>query len=238
MLWIVVSAFIVASISLWFGYRHLLYLDQITPRNLSFTLLAVVFIFLILQWMNRAGLFPEAVAGATMANAYASVFGFFTGAAVQQYFQKTESGDIVYVNRSFWTDIVPNVIAIGLILFGIQRTSLLSDLPFTPIRVTSGLSIMAIGLYSFTIRLIPEFRKNGLILLDRKIKWDNFITYSWYSENVIEIEYKRNDTLKSFKTMIPNEDHLLIEKILSDKIKERLEKEEFDEYEDLDNDNL
>lgn len=233
MLWIIVSAFIVAVLSIFLGYKRLLYIDQVTPRRLSLTLLGIVFLFLILQWMHRIGYFPEAIAGAVMANVYASLFGFFLGAAIQQFQQKRDFGEIIYVNRSFWTDIFPNLVALGIILFGIQRTALLSDLPFTPIRVTSGLSIIAVGAYSFTIRLVPEIRKKGLILLDRKISWENFFTYSWYSEGVIEIEYKLNDTIRSFKTMIPDEDELFVEKILSEKIAEKLEKDEFDEYEEL-----
>lgn len=231
MLWIVVSAFIISLFSTWGGYKRLLYLDKIAPRNLSITLLAVLFLFLVLQWMHRIGYFPEAVAGAVMANAYASAFGFFLGAAIQQFMQKKDAGDIIYVNRSFWTDILPNIIAIGIILFGIQRTAIFSDLPVTPIRVTSGLSIMAIGAYSFTIRLVPELRTKGLILLDRKISWDNFFTYSWFSEGIIEIEYKLNDSIRSFKTMIPEEDHLFVEKILSEKIVEKLENDEDSEFE-------
>ncbi|MBD3615580.1 MAG: hypothetical protein HUJ22_03330 [Gracilimonas sp.] len=233
MIWIVVSAFIITILSIWLGYKRLLYIDQITPRNLSITLLCVVILFLILQWMHRIGYFPEAVAGAVMANVYASLFGFFIGAAYQQFKQKSDSGEILYVNRSFWTDIFPNIVAIGIILFGIQRTSLFSDLPFTPIRVTSGLSIIAIGAYSFTIRLVPELRTKGLILLDRKISWDDFFTYSWFAEGVIEIEYKLDGKIRSFKTMIPDEDELFVEKILSEKIAEKLEKDEFDEYEEL-----
>lgn len=234
MLWIVVSAFIIASLSLWLGHTKLLYIDQITARNLSYTLIGVLFLFLILQWLHRAGYFPEHIAGAFMANVYASVFGFFTGAAFQQFNQKSNCGEIIYVNRSFWTDIFPNIVAIGIILFGIQRTSLFSELPFTPIRVTSGLSIIAIGVYSFTIRLVPELRAKGLILLDRKISWDDFFTYSWYSENVIEIEYKLKGKIRSFKTLISEEDQLFVEKFLTTKISEKLEKDEFDEYEELD----
>ncbi|MEX0844057.1 MAG: hypothetical protein WD022_02205 [Balneolaceae bacterium] len=233
MIWIVVSAFIVAVLSIYMGFKRLFYLDQITPRNLSYTLVGVIFIFLILRWLHFFGYFPEAVAGAVMANVYASLFGFFTGAAYQQFKQKSNFGEIIYVNRTFWTDIFPNIIAIGIILFGIQRTSLFSELPFTPIRVTSGLSIIAVGAYSFTIRLVPELRAKGLILLDRKITWDDFFTYSWYSENVLEIEYKLNDDIRSFKTMIPDEDQLFVEKLLSNKIAEKLEKDEFDEYEEL-----
>ncbi|MDR9418790.1 hypothetical protein [Gracilimonas sp.] len=228
MIWIVVSAFIVALLSIGLGYKRLLYIDQITPRNLSITLLAVVFLFLILQWMHRIGYFPEFIAGAVMANVYSSLFGFFTGAAIQQFNQKSDYGDIIYVNRSFWTDIFPNIIAIGIILFGIQRTSLLSDLPFTPIRVTSGLSIIAVGAYSFTIRLVPELRAQGIILLDRAISWDDFFTYSWYSEGVIEIEYKQDGAIRTFKTMIPDEDELFVEKILTEKIAEKLEDDELE----------
>ncbi|MDZ7807059.1 MAG: hypothetical protein U5K71_08075 [Gracilimonas sp.] len=183
--------------------------------------------------MHRLGHFPEAAAGFTMANVYASLFGFFFGASIQQFNQKKNCGKILYVNRSFWTDILPNVLAIGVILFGIQRTSILSDLPITPIRVTSGLSIIAFGMYGLTIRLVPEFRENGLILLDRKIKWDDFISYSWFSEGVIEIEYKKNDVIKSFKTMVPEEDELYLEKTLSKKIAEKLENDDFSEYKEL-----
>jgi hypothetical protein len=233
MIWIVVSAIATAAISTWLGHKRLIYLDQLTVRNISYTLIGVLTLFLILQWMHRIGYFPEAIAGTVMANVYSSLFGFFMGAAVQQFQQKTNCGEIVYVNRSFWTDIFPNLAAIAIILFGLQRTSLFSDLPFTPIRVTSGLSIIAIGAYSFTIRLVPEIRKDGLILLDRKISWEQFFTYSWFSESVIEIEYKLDEKIRSFKTMIPNEDHLLVEKILSEKIAEKLEKDEFDEYEEL-----
>lgn len=229
MLWIVVSTITVSLISIYAGHSRLLHIDQVNPRRLSISLLLVLFVFLILQWMHRIGYFPEAAAGFTMANVYASLFGFFVGAAFQQFNQKKNAGTILYVNRSFWTDILPNVIALGVILFGIQRTSILSDLPLTPIRITSGLSIIAIGLFGLTIRLVPEFRDKGLILLDRMISWDDFITYSWYSEGVIEIEYKQKGAIKSFKTMVPEEDELFVEKTLSKKIAEKLENDEFEE---------
>lgn len=233
MLWIIVSIIVVSLLSIWLGHKHFLYLDDITPRNLSYTLLGVLFVFLVLRILHFYGYFPEAVAGAFMANVYASLFGFFAGSAWQQYRQKVDSGKILYVNRSFWTDILPGIVAIGVILFGIQRTSVFSDLPFTPIRVTSGLSIMAVGFYGLTIRLVPEIRRKGLILLDRKIDWDDFISYSWYSENVIEIDYRLHGKITTFKTMIPEEDQLHVERILADKMAEKIEKEEFDEYEEL-----
>lgn len=233
MLWIVVSTLLVSLVSLYLGYSRLLHIDQITVRRLSFSLISTLLLFLILQWLHRVGYFPEAAAGFTMANVYASLFGFFSGAAIQQFNQKKNADKILYVNRSFWTDILPNVIALGVILFGIQRTSILSELPMTPIRITSGLSIIAVGLYGLTIRLVPEFRKIGLILLDRMIKWENFVSYSWYSQGVIEIDYKQNGSIKSFKTMVPDEDELYVEKTLTKKIAEKLENDEFDEYKEI-----
>lgn len=234
MFWTIILAFATALIGGWIGYKHFINLDNITPRNLSIFLLVVALLFLILQWMHRQGWFPEAVAGAFMAALYALIFGFFLGMALQQYQQKTRCGEILYVYRTFLSDILPNLAAIALILFGIFRTSLLTpELPFTPIRVTSGLSLIAIGLYVFTIRPIPEFRKKGLILLDCKIDWDNFLSYKWYSEYILEIEYEKDDKLKTFRTMIPADDHVRIEKVLSEIIAQKLDKEQFDEYEEL-----
>lgn len=234
MIWIILSASAVALISLYLGFGRLIYLDQVNKRNLSFTLLSVLVILLGLQMLHSFGLFPQETAAATMTNVYASIFGFFSGAAIQQYRQKIETGSIEYVQQSFWIDIFPNVVALALILFGIQRTSLLSDLPVTPIRLTSGLSIIAVGFWGFTIRLVPEFRKKGIILLDRFIDWDNLFTYSWYSEHVIEIEYTQSDQIKSFRTMIPQEDHMKVEKLLSKKMSEKIEKESFEDYEEVD----
>jgi len=71
MLWIVVSTFIVSVISIYLGHSRLLYIDQITVRRLSISLLSVLILFLILQWLHRIGYFPEAAAGFTMANVYA-----------------------------------------------------------------------------------------------------------------------------------------------------------------------
>lgn len=233
MIWIYVSTFIVALISTWLGYKRWLYWDQINLRNSLITAMVLMGVFMILQWLHWAGYFPEAVAGAFMANMYASLFGFFTGAAIQQYLQKVNSGKVLYVNRSFWTDILPGILALALILFGIQRTSLFSDVPLTPIRLSSGLSIMAVGFYSLTIRLVPEFREKAWILIDRKISWKTILSYSWYAEGVLEIEYKLNGKIRTFKTMISPEDEQTIEHLLSRKIAEKLEEEKDSDIEIL-----
>ncbi|MTI87544.1 MAG: hypothetical protein FH748_06200 [Balneolaceae bacterium] len=234
MLWIIISASLVALISIYLGYSRLVYLDQINKRNLSISLLLILALFLVLQLLHSLGWFPQEIAAGTMTSVYASIGGFFGGAALQQFRQKSSSGPIEYVHNSFWTDIFPNVVALGLILFGIQRTSLLGDLPVTPIRFTSGCSILAVGCWGFTIRLVPEFRAKGIILIDRLISWDQLFAYSWYSEHVIEIEYLKDEKVKSFKTMVPDDDHLEIEQLLSSKMAQKIENESFDEYEEVD----
>lgn len=227
MFWTILAAIITSIIAMWIGYIRKIYLDQITSRNLSITLLATALLLLLLQILHQNGFFPEALAGGFMAAVYALFFGFFAGTAFQQYRQKTQSGEILYVNRSFLSDILTNIAAIILILFGIYRTSLLTpEIPFTPIRVTSGLSLISVGLYVFTLRPVPEFRRKGIILLDRIISWDDFIAYSWFSEKVIEIEYEREESIRTFKTMVPDDDQVMLEKLLSDKMKEKLEQKE------------
>ena len=132
-----------------------------------------------------------------------------------------ESGNIEYVHQSFLTHILPNLVALALILFGLQRTSLLGELPATPIRLSSGISIMMVGFWGFTIRLVPEMRQRAIIILDRKISWDSLVSYSWFSERVISIEYELNGHIKEFRTMIPDEDHLQTEELLNKKLLEK-----------------
>ena len=91
----------------------------------------------------------------------------------------------------------------------------------TPIRVSSGFSIVAFAVWGLTLRLVPEFRQHGIILLDYKIDWENFLNYSWYLIEVIEIEYQQNDWIKHFKTFIPHVDHSILEDILRKKMMEK-----------------
>ncbi len=223
MLWIIVTASITGLISIYFGYQRLLYVHQINARNLSVSMAVGLAIFTILLVLYRSGIMSEQVGAAIITNVYASLTGFFGGAAFKQYQTKRNSGIVRYAHRSFLTDHASIIMALGVILFGIFRTSLFTDLAITPIRFSSGLSFIAFGFWGMTLRLVPEFRQEGIILLDNEIKWDDFLNYKWFLEDVIEIEYEQSEVIKSFKTSIPPEDQLIIEDLLRSKMMEKVE---------------
>ena len=85
---------------------------------------------------------------------------------------------------------------------------------------------MAIGIWGYTIRMVPEFRKKGIILIDSLIDWEDFLGYKWYTEDVLEIEYLYDDTIRSFKTLIPSEEQMKVETMLALKMKEKVEEKD------------
>ncbi len=225
MIWTIISAIIVFSFGLWFGNKKTLHLDQITLRVCLVFSTILLALFLVLRLLNDIGLFPEAIAGAFMASIYALVAGFLIGNSYGQYNSKLELGVIEYVNRSFAADTLPNLIALTLIIAGIARTSIFNDLAITPIRFASGLSIVGLGFLGLTLRLTPEFRRKGIVLIDRHVLWKDFISYKWCDENVLEIEFLYSDVLTSYRTVIPMEERVRIEALLKKKLIEKLEKE-------------
>ncbi len=225
MIWTIISAIIVFSVGLWFGLKKNLHLDQITSRSVLFFCTIILALFLILRLLNDLGFFPEAIAGAFMASMYAFVAGFLLVNSYGQYSSKLELGDIEYVNRSFASDTLPNLIALSLIIAGIARTSIFNDLAITPIRLASGLSIIGLGILGLTLRLTPEFRRKGIVLIDRHVLWKDFISYKWSDENVLEIEFLYSEVLSSYRTVIPMDERAKIEALLKKKLIEKLEKE-------------
>src|SRR5699024_6373244 len=114
---------------------------------------------------------------------------------------------------SFWTDIAPNLIAIFLVAYGIYRTGVLTLGPFTGISITSGLSLVGFGFWGWTVHVVPEFRKEGLLMLDQFVPWKQVVAYKWKSEESLQIDYlTRNKKLSEFVTYIPPEDQLLLER--------------------------
>ncbi len=223
MLWILITAGITFLISGYFGFKQLLYLYKLTPRNIALSTIFGLLIFTLLLFLYRLELMSEQVGAAIISNVYASVAGFFGGAAINQYQTKTNAGRILYSNRSFLSDHASVIVAIAIILFGLYRISIFTQLPVTPIRVSSGMSFIAFGFWGMTLRLVPEFRQKGIILLDMLIEWKDFLNYQWFYEEVIEIEYEQDETIRFFKTHIPPEDQLAIEDVLRAKMKEKME---------------
>lgn len=223
MIWILISSIFTSSLSFWFGYKRLFFLYQITLRKFLLFLVISLLVYSLLLFLFKIEILSEAVAGATITNVYASIFGFFTGSSINQYSTRTKSGTVLYCNRTFVSEYLPVIIALGMILFGVYRSAIFSDLVVTPIRVSSGLSLLAIGLWGITLRPVPEFRAKGIVVLDSLVKWDKMLSYQWYTEEILEIEYTQDDSIRSFKTLIPPEDQLEVERLLGKKMREKLE---------------
>lgn len=220
--------FVVFLASAFAGNQSWFTLDRLTKENvLNGTLLVLAF-FTLLMVAYVLGFFPQSVAAPFMMSLYSVIAGFFMGYAVRLLTHRSKSGDILYQHRSFWVDHAPNLLAIILILYGIYRTSVLSDMPVTGIRLTSGISLICFGLFSWTLKVVPEFRSKGIMLLDRYIHWKEVISWSWQSESVVVIEYftkehKEDERIKQFATSIPEEERKELEVILKSKM------DEFDE---------
>lgn len=222
MLWIIVTASASMLLSTLLGYKRVLYVHQLGVRNLSITGAIGATIFTIMVFLSHIGLMSEDIGAAIITNVYASLTGFFGGAALDQYRIKKTSGDILYSHRAFLSDHASVITALVIILWGMYRTSIFTELTITPIRISSGLSLIGFGFWGLTLRLVPEFRSNGIILLDYNIPWTDFLNYSWFLEDIIEIEYNLNDTIKYFKTSIPIEDQGIVEDVLRAKMMEKV----------------
>lgn len=225
MIWILISVIITSCVSFWLGYRRLFFLYQVTLRKFLLFSLITLSIYSLLLFLFKVELLSEAVAAAIITNVYSSIFGFFTGSSFTQYSTRVNSGKILYCNRSFVSEYLPVIMALGMILFGVYRTSLFSDLAVTPIRISSGLSLLSIGFWGITLRPVPEFRVNGIILLDSMVDWKDMLSYEWYTVEVLEIEYTQDNSIRNFKTLIPPEDQLKIERLLSKKMNQKLEED-------------
>lgn len=185
------------------------------------TVMGVLTVMTIANWM---GILTQQIAANLTMGIYTVAAGFFSGYGLKLISFRNTSGYTEYVYRSFWTDIAPNLIAVILVAFGIYRTGLLTLGPFTGIGITSGISLIAFGFWGWTIRVVPEFRNNGLLFLDQYIDWEKLVSYTWTEEETIEIDYLTDgQKLTSFSTYIPEEDRLIIERILGKKLKENEE---------------
>lgn len=208
-------------LAFWMGYRRVLRLQHLTQRRVVNGFLgAMVMLTLIsaAQWMN---LLSQDIAAHFTMFLYCLMAGFFFGFAIKMVSLKQNVSEIKYVYRSFWTDAAPNIIAIMILVFGIYRTGLLHFGPYTGIGITSGLSLLGFGFWGLTVKIVPEFRDKGILILDQCVSWPKVVSYRWESENVLLIEYYTEDEkLTDFTTYIPPEDELVIERLLAKKLKE------------------
>lgn len=206
------------------GFRQMLRLEHLNEARVANGVLVAVIILTIMSFAHLSGFFSQSVAAKVTMSLYTIAGGFFIGYGIKLISIRQKAGDIEYMHRSFWTDVAPNIIAIALFVFGIYRTGVLQWEYFTGIGITSGLSLIGFGFWGWTIRIVPEFRDEGVLVLDKMIKWKKIVAYRWESENTFLIEYlNQQKNISEYKTFIPSEDELIIEKLLSRKIKEHEE---------------
>lgn len=218
--------------SYWFGYRQYLKLEHLNRKNLTGTLVGAMILLTLLTLAHWIGLFPETVAAHITMGLYMVAAGFFFGNGTKLIVQKKRAGLVEYMHRSFWIDIAPNLISALLVAYGIYRTGILSMGPFTGIGITSGLSLIGFGFFGWTVRIVPEFRSKGILILDQFIEWKNVLAYEWFSEEVLVIDYMTNSRkICEFSTSIPPEDRLPVERLLGRRIKEHEEERKTELFE-------
>lgn len=224
-MWILILFLILTAIAGFYtGKMPWFKLENLNSRVILNTTVIVLSVFTILMIAYSLGYFPQEIAAPFMMVVYSVLAGFFIGYAYRMFNSRVNSGSILYQNRSFLVDHAPNFFAMALILFGVYRTGILTDIPLTGIRITSGISIIAFGLLGLTVKVVPEFRTKGIMFLDRFIHWKHIVAWKWVSEDVIVIEYLEErpaqNEIRQFMTKIPAEERKQAESILKMKMDE------------------
>lgn len=225
-MWILSFLMIFAAIAgSYAGYQPFIKFERLNKNNLLNGSLIIFSLFTLLIVLYNFGYFPQSVAAPFMTGVYSFLAGFFIGYATRLFHIRRGSGNVLYQYRSFWVDHAPTLLGIGLIIYGIFRTSLFTELPVTGIRLSSGISLMSFGFFTWTIKPIPEFRSKGILFLDKLIKWENVISWGWESEEVVTVDYITEqkiseERLREFQTFVPVEDKKELEMVLKSKMDE------------------
>lgn len=224
MIFLIAILCVLFGLAFWGGYHRIFRLEHLNEKRLINGLIIVMIVLTLLSLADWLNLMSQAIAGYINMGAYSTAAGFFFGSAFKLYQLRSKSGNVRYIYRTFWTENAPALLSVILIAFGIYRTSLISLGPFTGIGITSGISLIAFGVYGWTIRVVPEFRARGVLILDQYIEWEEVLTYSWDSEESLRIDYYGNDDkLTDFTTYIPAEDRRNIEQVLETHIEQPTE---------------
>lgn len=225
---------VTALVSIWIGYRGYFRLEKLTQRrvvNAFLILMAVITVMTVVNWL---GVLSQRIAADITGALYVFAAGFFLGYGAKLYQLKRRAGSVLYINSTFLSTYAPALISVMLVAFGVYRTNVLTLGPFTLVGITSGLSLIAFGIWGWTVSIVPEFRKNGILLLDQHIPWKRVISYEWIAETTLEIDYfTKGEKVSSFRTFIPEDERLTLERILA----EQMEKHDEERKEVLAEDN-
>lgn len=213
--------FAVGLAALWVGYRHMVRLEHLNRRLVIRLLLASFLLLTLMSVAHWIGLVSQSLAARVTMGLYSAAAGFFFGYGIRLIRLHVSSGALLYMNRSFWVDVAPNLIAIALFVYGIYRTGVLSGGPFTGIGITSGLSLIGFGFFGWTVRIVPEFRTRGVLLLDQVVPWKRIVSFEWVDEEAIRIDYMTTaDTISEFTTFIPADETREVDLLLEEKLRD------------------
>ena len=210
---------LIALVSVWTGYKGYVRLDMLNQRRVVNAFLILMLFITALTVISWLDVLTQQLAASLTAGLFVFAGGFFLGYAIKLYFFKRRAGKVLYMNSSVLTTYAPALISVILVAFGIYRTEVLTLGPFTLVGVTSGLSLIAFGMWGWVINIVPEFREKGLLLLDQYISWERLISFEWIEETTLEMDYMTpGPHVSSFRTYVPAEDRMLLERILAEQM--------------------
>ncbi len=211
-------------LALWGGRRRLLRLEHLSKRRVAGGLLAAMAGLLLLSLAYWGDILSRQATARITMGLYTAVSGYFFGFGLRLFGLRGEAGKVRYAFRSFWSEGAPGLIAGLLFLYGVYRTGLISWGPFTGIGITSGLSLLGFAFWGWNVRIVPEFRRSGILLLDQFVAWERVVAFEWKGEETLQIDYEnRRGSLSDFRTYIPAGDRKQVERLLREKIREHRE---------------
>lgn len=221
MYWLAAILGLAFALCFWVGFQRMIRLQHLTQQRIVNGFIGAMVILSLMavgQWLQ---LISQDISVKFTMLMYSAVSGFFFGFGVKMIALRKQLKASEYVHRSFWTEAAPTIIALLIITFGIYRTGLLTFGPYTGVGITSGLSLLGFGFLGLTVKIVPEFRFKGILILDQYVNWEKVVAYSWEREEVLRIDYyTESGELTDFSTYIPPDDQLIVERLLGKKLEE------------------
>lgn len=216
---IVLSAVFLVGFSI--GFLEIVHIGKLSQRNVLWGLALLLLLLAILGVLFGLDIITHTIASQISMILYVIISGFFMGGGTLNLKKRLNAGFLEYANRSFMSDALPNIISTLFVAYGLYKTNLLTPLPLTGITITSGLSLIMLGFYGFTLRIVPEMRDEGILLLDRFIPWKRVLSFEWQYEQILDIDYVLPDKhISEFRTLVPLDDRKYVENLLNRKIEQ------------------
>lgn len=216
---IVLSVVLLIAFSL--AFFEFVHIGKLSQNNIKWGLAGLLILLAILGLLYGLQIIEHTVASQITMTLYTFASGFLLGGTTLNLKKRLNAGYLEYVNHSFYSDVLPNIISILFIAYGLYKSDIFSSLPLSGLSLTSGFSLVLLGIYGFTLRIVPEFRNEGILLLDRFIPWKHVLSFEWQYEQILDIDYILPDRhISEFRTLVPLEDRKFVENLLNRKIEQ------------------